>query len=383
MHLDEILLKTKEIAESTVREEVQETDQHYTWHKKGIRAMQDAGLAGLTIPTEHGGLGAGLLGLAKVCESLGKESASMGICFGMHAVGSAVISSKATPYQIEHYLKPICAGEHITTLTLSEPGTGAHFYFPETTAQATGEGKYKIKGTKTFTTNGNHADSYVLSVVVKGADVMPGNFTCVLMNQGTPGMNWSGQWTGIGMRGNSSLTLDIDQVEVPSDNLLGNEGDQIWYVFQVVAPYFLAAMAGTYLGLAESAFQTAQEHLKNRMYSHSQDSLSGISVLQHRLGEMWIELEKTRRLIYHAAAECDRGGEMAIPALCAAKATVAACAVDTVNNAMTICGGRGYRTGGNLERMMRDARAADVMSPTTDLLKTWVGRALLDQPLLQ
>lgn len=383
MQLQEILSRTKSVADTTVKQEVNVCDAEYVWHQKGMTAMQEAGLGGLTVPVEYGGLGAGLIGLTKVCETLGVESASMGICFGMHAVGAAVISSKATAYQINNYLKPICEGKHITTLTLSEPGTGAHFYFPETSAISNRAGHYTLNGTKTFTTNGNHADSYVLSAVVTGKEATPGNFTCVLVDQNSQGMNWSGQWTGIGMRGNSSLTLDLKSVEVPQENLLGNEGDQIWYVFQVVAPYFLAAMAGTYLGLAESAFQKAKNHLKERSYNHNQESLANIEVLQHRLGEMWTELEKTRQLIYYAAEECDRGGEMAIPALCAAKAAVASCAVDTVNNAMTICGGRGYRTGGDLERMLRDARAADVMSPTTDLLKTWIGRALLEQPLLQ
>lgn len=382
MQLEEIIQKTSEIGKQIVQDEVRTCDRDYTWHTKGMRAMQEAGLAGLTIPTQHGGLGGGLYALTRVCEELGKTSASMGICYGMHCVGAAVIASKATDYQVEKYLKPICEGRHITTLTLSEPGTGAHFYFPESTSKQMSNGDYQVNGTKTFTTNGKHADSYVVSVVVQGEGVPPGHFSCVMIDKDSEGMQWGGPWTGIGMRGNSSLTMEMKNIQVKQEHLLGNEGDQIWYIFQVVAPYFLTAMAGTYLGLADAAFEEAKVHLMNRVHNHNQQSLAEIQILQHRLGEMWTELEKTRRLIYFAAEEADKDGPLAIPALCAAKAAVADSAVSIVNKAMTLCGGKGYRDGGNLERMLRDVRAADVMSPTTDLLKTWIGRALLEQPLL-
>ncbi|WP_231082431.1 acyl-CoA dehydrogenase family protein, partial [Staphylococcus aureus] len=85
-------------------------------------------LMGLVFPAECGGLGQGLFALARICEELGKSYASVGLCYGMHCVGTAVIAAKATPWQKEHYLEPIAAGRHITTLALSEPGTGAHFY---------------------------------------------------------------------------------------------------------------------------------------------------------------------------------------------------------------------------------------------------------------
>ena len=94
--------------------------------------MQRNGLAGLVVPREAGGMGQGLYALARTCETIGSVSASTALCFGMHCVGSAVIGAKATAQQKKDFLEPIAAGEHLTTLALSEPGTGAHFYFPQT-----------------------------------------------------------------------------------------------------------------------------------------------------------------------------------------------------------------------------------------------------------
>ena len=198
----------------------------------------------------------------------------------------------------------------------------------------------------------------------------------------SPGLTWHGAWDGIGMRGNSSLAARLDDVLVERDGLIGAPGDQIWYVFEVVAPYFLTAMAGTYLGVAQAALAEATAHLKQRQHAHTGRRLASEPVLQHRLGVLWAQVQATRRLVYWAADEADTAGPDALPALAAAKAQVADCAVQVTNDAMTLVGGIGYRDRSPLERHLRDARAAHVMSPTTDILRTWTGRALLDVPLL-
>lgn len=346
-----------------------------------MRALQDAELGGLVVPEHAGGLGLGLSALVQVCEVLGRECASAALCFGMHCVASAVIAAKATDEQAEAYLGPIVRGEHLTTLALSEPGTGSHFWLPQTSLELSGS-EFVVRGRKTFVTSGRHADSYVISAVAAGADAPPGEFSCLVVPGDSPGLVWGEPWQGIGMRGNSSTSVTLDGVRLPAQSLLGEEGDQIWFVFHVIAPYFLAAMAGTYLGLAAAAFDEARLHLVERRYSHDGSRLSQNPVLQHRIGVLWAQVERTRQLLRHAAAEGEAGRPEAIPALCSAKAEVAECATSVVNEAMTLVGGIGYREGGGLERRLRDARAAHVMSPTTDLLRMWVGRVLLGENLL-
>lgn len=142
------------------------------------------------------------------------------------------------------------------------------------------------------------------------------------------------------------------------------------------------AMAGTYLGIASSALADAIEHLKKRHYAVSGTSLASQPVLQHRVGKLWSQVERTRQFVYSSAARYDSGAPAPLPSLLSAKAEVAECAVEVVNEVMTLMGGTAYARGGKLGRNLRDARAAHVMAPTTDLLRTWSGRALLGLPLL-
>ncbi|MGE0785707.1 MAG: acyl-CoA dehydrogenase family protein [Sandaracinaceae bacterium] len=375
----EAVSRAKEIAQRVLAPHAQRWDREGAWPVEGVRALQEAGLAGLVVSKEHGGLGLGLGGLLEVCEALGHADASTALCFGMHCVASACIAAKATPDQAERYLGPICRGEHWTTLALSEPGTGSHFYLPQTSMREVG-GAYRLHGEKCFVTSGGHADSYVVSTVASDATL--GHFSLVLVSAGSVSDAWGPEWSGWGMRGNSSRALALRDVPVPTEDRLGAEGDQIWYAFQIVAPYFLIAMAGTYLGVASRAVEEARAHLTRRTHSHTGESLAHTDVLQHRIGTVWSNLQRARHLARWAADHADADGADALPALCAAKAEVATSAVTIVNECMTLVGGIGYRDDAVLPRLLRDARAAHVMSPTTDLLYTWAGRALLDLPIL-
>lgn len=372
----------REIARRVVAPIAEREDSEYRWPAEAMRALGDAGLMGLNVPAAQGGAGEGLRGLAAVAEALAEESASTAMCFAMHCVGTAVIAAKATDWQKQAYLEPIARGEHVTTLALSEPGTGAHFYIPETTVEDDGEGGFRVAGTKSFVTNGGEADSYVVSTRAPGGGTGEGTFSCILVDRGAPRLEWTDTWRGMGMRGNSSRSATLDGVPVPARNLLGEEGDQLWYVFEVVAPYFLMAMAGTYTGLAGAALEIAGEHLGTRRYAHSGELLGSEPVLAHRLGDLWIDVERTRRMVYSAAERADAGDPGSLAAVLGCKAAAGETAVRVANEAMTLCGGAAYRADARLARILRDARAAHVMAPTTDILKTWVGRSLLNLPLL-
>lgn len=378
---DDLLKTLYDLAEGPLKKNADRIDDKHEWPADNIEKIKESGLAGLLIPREFGGHGQGLLTMVRACEILGATCASTSMCFGMHLVGSAVIASKATKFHQEEYLKPIAEGKHWTTLSLSEPGTGAHFYIPES-EMVLHDGRLILNGEKSFVTNGGEADSYVMSVVVPAGDHSIGEFSCVIVPGDSDNMEWSRSWEGIGMRGNSSKSVKLKNVSVRRDNLLGNVGDEIWYVFEVVAPNFLMAMSGTYLGIATAALNEAKEYLIQRSYRHTGAALASLPILQHRIGALWSQVERTRQLIYSAASLGDRRDERALLSIMSAKAEVAECVVTVVNECMTLMGGESYAQSGSMGRHMRDARAAHVMAPTTDILRTWIGRALLGQPLL-
>lgn len=380
--LEALLDRARDCVREVLIPDADAIDREARWPKEQLHSLQEAGLGGLVAPSQAGGQGQGLLGLARVSEVLAQGCSSTAMCFAMHCVGTAAIAAKPTEDQGQRYLRPIAEGGHLTTIALSEPGTGAHFWLPQTKLRRSDDGRYVLDGTKTFVTNGGYADSYVVSTVAGGEDAQPGDFSCVVVPAAADGLVWGPAWTGLGMRGNSARGVELKGVRVPEGDLLGQEGDEIWYVFNVVAPYFLIGMAGVYLGIATSAFEFTLEHMKQRRYSHTGATLSQQSVLQHRVGVLWSRIEMTRRLIYEAAFRGDKGHPDALQILASAKAEVAVCVVDVVNECMTLTGGITYRDGSRLERLLRDGRAAPVMSPTTDILRTWAGRAALGLPLV-
>lgn len=387
--MDELLsthiLRLRSLAEEITRTDIAphsaRVDRDCAWPEHSMRALADAGLLGLHVPRQLGGYEQGLLALAVTSESIARGCASSALCYGMHCVGSAVIAAKATAYHKERYLRPIAEGKHITTLALSEPGTGSHFYLPLTGVERA-EDQFVLNGTKRFVTNGARADSYVVSTQASNPMAEAGEFNCIIVDAGTGGMKWCEPWQGVGMRGNSSITLQLENARVPSVNLLGQEGDQIWYMFEVVAPYFLIAMAGTYVGVAQAALDFTLAHLNNRQYAHSGERLADLPMLQHKVAEMNVAIEKTRGLVYHAAYLGDTAHPQATASIMLAKADAGDTAVWVTNEAMTCCGGHAYRENSELSRLMRDARASHVMAPTTDVLKTWAGRLMLGLPLL-
>jgi alkylation response protein AidB-like acyl-CoA dehydrogenase len=369
----------REVAARVAAPAADEVDEKKVWPTHTFRALADAKLLGLHVPEDLGGHGQGLVGLASLTEILGQACSSSAICFGMHCVGTAVIAAKPTAHHRERYLRPIAAGEHITTLSLSEPGSGVHFFLPSTELLDDGD-HYLIRGLKHFVTNGGHADSYVISTLA--SDASHGEFSCVLTDADSPGLRWSGEWNGFGMRGNSAMTMNLEDARVPRQNLLGEEGDQIWFVFEVIAPYFLIAMAGTYLGIAQAALDYALHHVRTRLYTTGGEPLANAEVIQHRVGRIWSRLESARQLLYAAAYAGDSGDPSAMASILSSKAEVSDVAVEVVNEAMTLCGGVAYRENSLLPRLLRDVRASHVMAPPTDLLRIWTGRALLGQPLL-
>ncbi|MBV1862327.1 MAG: acyl-CoA/acyl-ACP dehydrogenase [Nannocystaceae bacterium] len=360
-----------------LRENAAAVDAEAAWPEANLRALQACGLGGLVVPEEHGGMGLGLGALVRVGELLGQACASTAMCFGMHSVGSAVIAARANPEQ-GALLRAIAAGNHLTTLALSETGSGAHFYLPATQLRRDA-GDVQLTGQKSFVTNGGHADSYVVSCASADPDAPPGEFSCVVVPAQTEGLTWKAPWAGLGMRGNSSRTVDID-INLPASAFLGESGDQMWFVLNVVAPFFLCAMSGTYLGIATAALNRTIEHLKHREHEHTGLPLSANQVLQHRTGQLWAANERTR-CFTQSHADASDAGEPNLAGILSSKAEVADAAVWVVNECMTLCGGRAYAEAGDFGRNLRDLRAVHVMSPTTDLLRTWVGRLLLDERL--
>ena len=371
-----------QLARDVLAPEAPSVDADARWPERSLRAIAAAGLLGLHVPRRLGGREEGMLALVVLTEELARGCPSSALCYGMHCVATAVLAAKATPLHEERYLRPIASGGHFTSLALSEAGTGAHFYWPQTQLRADAT-DYVVTGTKHFVTSGGFADSYVVTTASRTSNSGDaGEFSALVIDAGTPGVSWSGDWRGFGMRGNASKSLELKDARVPKTHLLGKEGDEVWYVFEVVAPYFLMAMSGVYLGIAAAALDAAITDVQLRTYSHTGSTLAGEPVIQHRIADLWVTVQQARELVHAAARSADVGEAGALPALLASKVAASTAAVEVANEAMTLTGGRAYRENSLLAQLLRDARASHVMAPPTDILKLWIGRSLLGEPLL-
>jgi len=371
----DIAVAAREIAAGMLQPKAAEVDRKRKYPKEGLNALGKAGLMGILVPEASGGLGGTLADLALACEALGWGCASTAMCFLMHACGTAVIAAKATPEQAKSWLSPAAKGKSIATLAFSERGTGAHFYAPELSA-ATKNGAFVLSGRKSFVTSGGHATLYPVLVNASGE---PG-LDVIVVTPDLGGVGFEGTWDGIGMAGNSSIVMTLEDVMVPRGNIVGAEGDGQSLVFDVVAPTFLIGLAGVNIGIAQAAFDTVVDHAKNRRYPSGQ-ALAEIQAIQMSLADGSIAIEGARRLLQEAARAAAAGEEAALPLVMQAKIAATECAAQVTERAMRIGGGQAYGRGLPLERHWRDSRAGAVMAPTNDVLREWLGKIYTGLPL--
>lgn len=362
-----------EIAEK-LRTTAGELDATRTYPDDHLDALAGAGLLGLLVPEDLGGRGADLTTLALVMEAIGWAAGSTGLVYLMHLCGTAVIGAKATAAQAEEWLRPAAAGELLATLAFSERATGAHFYMPEIKAEAS-NGGFSLSGRKSFVTSGGHADLYPVLVNASGE---PG-LDVLVLTASDAGITFQGAWEGIGMTGNSSIAMVLDNVQVPADRLLGAEGAGQELVFNVVAPNFLIGLAALNVGIAQAALDGTTEHVKTR--KNAGGTLAELPTVQTRIADMTLAVEQARALLITAAKAADAGDEAALPLVMQSKIAATEAAIAVTGQAMEACGGLGYSRVVPIERYWRDGRAGSVMAPTNEVLKQWVGKLATGLPL--
>ena len=375
LHQD-VAARTKRVVDSDVRPRAADVDRLRQYPSEGLAALGHAGLLGLMVPKAQGGMGGDLRSLAVACQEVGRGCASTAMCFLMHQCGAFLIAAGAAGDQAGRFLPPIARGEAIATLAFSERGTGAHFYNPEIRARRNGQG-FVLEGRKSFVTSGGHADLYPVLVQTSSAQ----GLDILVVPRESRGLSFEGEWDGIGMAGNSSVTMVLRDVHVPASHLLGKEAAGAGLVFNVVAPSFLVGLSGVNLGIAQAALDAAVEHARTRTYPPDNRPLASLQAIQFYLAEMSGAIDGARHLLYEAASAADSAQATALLLVMEAKVAATETAIRVTNLAMQVCGGQGYTRRLPVERHLRDARAGAVMAPTNEVLKEWIGKSLVGLPL--
>jgi len=230
-------------------------------------------------------------------------------------------------------------------------------------------------------TSAGEADSYVVSTRKAGASG-PTDLDLYLVAKGTKGFEAGRPFEGLGLAGNASAPMKLEDVELDEEMRMGTEGSGFQTMMAVALPHFQVGIAAVSLGIAAAAFQLASAHVVARKYEHAAGApLAVIPRVQFLAAEMALELRSARAYLSETIRRVGAGDPEAMLDVLGVKARAAEAALAVTSRAMTLGGGAAYGRRGGLERIFRDAQAASVMAPSTDVLKEFLGKACLGVPL--
>jgi alkylation response protein AidB-like acyl-CoA dehydrogenase len=359
--------------------EAAQVDANGVWPARSLEAVRQAGLLGVTLPAEHGGKGAGLRDFAAVTEKLASACASTAMIYLMHVCGAQVIAASACPER-KRWLESIVTGGRVATLAFSERGSRSHFWAPVSRAVAS-DGGAALDCDKSFVTSAGHADYYVVSAGAIGA-ATPVESTLYLVQKDAAGLQVQGAWNGLGLRGNASAPMTLRQCRVDGSHRLTAEGKGFDTMMAVALPWFQIGSAAVSLGIAEAAAAGAVRHTSGARLEHLGESLAAaVPGIRARLARMRLQIDSARGYLGQALTEIERGGPGAMLGILGVKAVAGETALEVTDSAMRACGGAAFGRQLTVERNFRDARAAAVMAPTTEVLHDFIGKAVAGLPL--
>ena len=350
-----------------------EIDGSAKFPRAAIAALSQAGLLGLISAKEVGGMGEGIAAASHVVEKIAEVCGSTAMVVCMHYCGTAVIEKFGTT-QIR---TDIAAGKHLTTLAFSEAGSRSHFWAPVGTA-AKANGGFVLDSKKSWITSANEADSYVWSSKPASGE---GASTIWLVSSKANGLSTVAPFDGLGLRGNASSPVSGTQVKVMEADRLGADGGGFDVMMGVVLPIFQVLIASCSLGTMEAATKKAAAHVGSTKFAHLGQSLADLPTIRAYVARARIKTDSVRTLLNDTIAAIAGGREDTMLRVLEVKAAAGEAALDVTDLAMRVCGGAAFRKEVGIERHFRDARAASVMAPTSDVLYDFIGKAACGLPL--
>ncbi|MBX3118287.1 MAG: acyl-CoA/acyl-ACP dehydrogenase [Fimbriimonadaceae bacterium] len=362
----------RKVVNEVIRPNAETVDSQSQFPAAGLQALGDSGLMGLTISKDFGGMGAGLRCSAAVLDEVAQACASTAMVYLMHLCGLTVYSAK--PEVAGDHLREAAKGKHLTTLAWSEAGSRSHFWAPVSRSTES-EGQITLNAKKSWVTSAGHADGYVATTgTYSGIDL-------VLVLKSDDGFSVAGPWDALGMRGNASAPMTLENCKVPTSRRLSEPDQAFGMMMGIVLPQFQLGNAAVSVGVAEGAVQATAKHLTGNKFEHLGSKLADLPNLRVRLAQMRIETDKARALLASSIDAAESGAPTAMLHILQSKAMAGDAAMDVTDLAMKACGGAAFSKQLGIERSFRDARAMSVMAPTSDVLHDFIGKALCGMEL--
>ncbi|TPI32543.1 isovaleryl-CoA dehydrogenase [Mesorhizobium sp. B3-2-1] len=336
------------------------------------RELGALGLLGITADPDFGGSGMGYLAHVIAVEEISRASASVGLSYGAHSnLCVNQINRWATPAQKEKYLPPLCSGEHVGALAMSEPGAGSDVVSLKLRAEKRND-RYVLNGTKMWITNGPDAETLVVYAKTDPERESRG-ITAFIVEKAMPGFSVAQKLDKLGMRGSNTGELVFCDVEVPFDNVLHEEGRGV-EVLMSGLDYERAVLAGGPIGLMAACLDVAIPYVHER--KQFGQPIGEFQLVQGKLADMYTAMSAARAYVYAVAAACDRGQttrkDAAGCVLFAAER-----ATQMALDAIQLLGGNGYINDYPTGRLLRDAKLYEIGAGTSEIRRWLIGREIM------
>lgn len=374
----QIVEKAKKIGQEVLDQYAQEVDEKGRFPEESIKALQEAGFMGLIAPSQYGGWGEGPRTFAAVIDTLAQYCGSTAMIYLMHISGTAAIQSHL-PANGEQILRDIVAGRHLTTLAFSEKGSRSHFWAPVSQARQNGT-DYILNCEKSWVTSASRADSYIVTTKIPDAKG-PMEWDMLFMPTSISGVKVAGPWNGLGLRGNDSAPVTIQEASLPINQRVCEPGAGFSAAMQNVLPWFQIGSAAISVGLAEAALQSSIQHTTQSQFQHLGTNLASLPNIRANLAKMRMDIDACRALIDKVADKMENPDDTTLLGVLECKAACNDMSLRVTELAMRSCGGAAFSRHLTVERNFRDSRAGSVMAPTSDVLYDFVGKALVGMDL--
>ena len=362
----------RDFAQTELLPGVIERDNAQTFPDELVRKMGALGFMGIMVDPKYGGSGMDAISYVLIMEELSKIDASASVmvsvnnslvCYGLEAYGNEE--------QKQKYLTKLATGEQIGAFCLSEPEAGSDATSQKTTAIDKGD-HYVINGTKNWITNGGRSDVYLV-IAQTDRDKGDKGINAFIVERGTPGFDIGPKEDKLGIRGSDTHTLQFNDVKVPKENRIGEDGFGFKFAMKTLSGGRIG-IAAQAIGIAAGAYELALKYSKERKAFGTE--ICNHQAIAFKLADMYTEIEAARLLVMKSAWDKDQGNNYDMSSAMA-KLYASKVAMEQTVEAVQIHGGNGFVKEYHVERMMRDAKITQIYEGTSEIQKIVISRGVI------
>jgi len=362
----------KDFAQSELLPEVIERDDAQRFPTEQVKKMGELGFLGMMVDPKYGGSGLDTISYVLVMEELSKIDASASVvvsvnnslvCWGLETFGNEE--------QKQKYLTRLATGEIIGAFCLSEPEAGSDATSQKTTAIDKGD-HYLLNGTKNWITNGGTAEVYLVIAQTDREKAHKG-INALIVEKEMEGFEIGPKENKLGIRGSDTHSLNFNDVKVPKENRIGEDGFGFKFAMKTLAGGRIG-IAAQALGIAAGAYELAKKYSKERKTFGTE--IANHQAIAFKLADMHTQIEAARHLVYKAAWEKDNKINYDLSGAMA-KLYASQVAMETTVEAVQIHGGNGFVKDYHVERLMRDAKITQIYEGTSEIQKIVISRSIL------